>query len=140
MKVTGEAGNDQLSFDATGVSMDHATMKVGFYGGADNDTINMAYSGLVDHGGVSLFAFGEEGNDFIGMSMLADPASVAPAPGGFRGIIEAGDNNDTIYFEVSAPDSVSTEQTSIDGGGGTDLAVTDLDPSHVTNCENVLPL
>lgn len=137
MKVVGENGNDHIALDATGVTMDHATMKIGFYGGAGNDQIDMAYSGLVDHGGVSFFAFGNEDNDTIRLSMLADPASIAPAPGGFRGIIEADDGNDAIFFKHSAPSTVSTDQLSIDGGDGTDHAHTSLDPADVSNCEVV---
>src|SRR5262249_41660554 len=62
MKVVGEQGDDQLLLDAMGVTMDHATMKIGFYGGLGNDKISMDYSGFVDHGGISLFAFGDEGS------------------------------------------------------------------------------
>src|SRR6185369_4996106 len=116
IKVVGENGNDNLALDATGVTMDHATMKIAFYGGAGNDQIDMAYSGLVDHGGVSFFAFGNEDNDTIGISVLADPASVAPAPGGFRGFIEGNDGDDNIFYNLSASDSVSTDQVGIDGG------------------------
>lgn len=137
MKVVGEAGNDRITLDASGVTMDHATMKIGFYGGEGNDQIDMVFSGLVDHGGVSFFAFGNEGNDTIRLSMSADPASVAPAPGGFRGIVDAGDGNDGIFFELSAPATVSADQVKIDGGAGIDHALTNLDPADVINCEIV---
>lgn len=137
MKVVGEHGNDQILFDAPGVTMDHATMKIAYYGGLGNDDIRMNYSGLVDHGGVSFFAFGNEENDIIRLSMVADPASDAPAPGGFRGIVDAGEGNDGIFYNLAAPSAVSTDQTSIDGGGGIDHALTNLDAGSVSNVENL---
>jgi hypothetical protein len=137
MKVVGERGNDQIQLDAVGVTMDHATMKIGFYGGEGNDQIDMAFSGLVDQGGISFFAFGNEDNDTIRLSMIADPASVAPAPGGFRGIIDAGDGNDAIFFQVLASSAVSTAQTSIDGGDAIDHALTNIDLGNVTNVEHL---
>jgi hypothetical protein len=137
MNVTGDRGDDRLVLDANGVTMDHATMKIAFHGGDGNDVLGMAYSGHVDHGGVSLFAFGDRGDDTIGLWMAADAPSVAPAPGGFRGIIDGGLNNDTLLFHLDAPPAVGTAPTSIDGGAGNDLAITDIDTAHVNNVETV---
>src|SRR5262249_26576844 len=80
MKVVGEAGNDTLLFNADHVAMHQATMKIAYYGGDGNDTIGMGYAGLLDHGGVSFFAYGEAGRDLIGQFYNVDPASVAPHP------------------------------------------------------------
>ncbi len=138
MKVVGEDGNDRMFFDAGGgVDMDHSTMKIAFYGGQGDDIIGMSYQGLNDHGGVSFFAYGNEGNDTIRMSMVADRGSVAPAPGGFRGIIEGNDGDDDIYFHLSASSDVSTYQTSINGGRGRDRATTNIDPTHITDVESI---
>lgn len=135
MKVVGEDGNDRMFLDAGNVTMDRATMKIGFYGGEGDDLIGMNYSGLDNYGGVSFFAYGNQGNDTIRMSMWADPASVAPAPGGFRGIIEGNEGDDFIYFDLTAPASVGQAQTSIDGGDGRDIAMTNIDTAHVFNVE-----
>ncbi len=138
MKVVGEEGNDRMFFDAGGgVDMDHSTMKISFYGGLGDDILGMAYNGLNDHGGVSFFAYGNEGNDTIRMSMVADPASVSPAPGGFRGIIEGNDGDDDIYFHLSAPRAVSTVESSINGGRGRDRAYTNIDPTKIFEVENI---
>lgn len=138
MKVVGEDGNDRMFLDAGDTDMRYATMKMAFYGGQGDDIIGMNYAGLVDHGGVSFFAYGNEGNDQIRMSMIADPASVAPAPGGFRGIIEGNDGDDTIYFDLSASSAVGHDQTSIDGGRGADRAFTNIDTAHIYNIESLV--
>src|SRR4030095_3484056 len=98
-----------------------ATMKIGFYGGEGNDQIDMSYDGHLDHGGVSFFAYGNEGDDTIRLNMVADDTSVAPHPGGVRGIVEGGDGNDAIFFHQAAPADVSTPgfNNSIDAGAGT---------------------
>jgi hypothetical protein len=139
MKIVGEAGDDRLSVDATGVTMDHATMKLGFYGGGGNDQIAMTYDGHLDHGGVTLEAFGDVGNDTIRLTMVADATSVAPHPGGFRGIIDGGDGNDAIFYHQAAPVTVSTPgfNNFIEAGSGTDTVHTDLDPALVSNAENL---
>jgi hypothetical protein len=141
MKVVGEQGDDRIALDATGVTMDHATMKIGFYGGEGNDQIAMTYSGHNDHGGVSLFAYGNEGDDTIRMTMAADDTSVAPHPGGFRGVVEGGDGNDAIFFHYVAPVAVSNSvETMIDAGSGTDTVHTDLDPVLVFDAESIQSL
>jgi hypothetical protein len=139
MKVVGEQGNDRISIDAAGVTMDHATMKIGFYGGEGNDQIDMGYNGHLDQGGVSFFAYGNEGNDTIRLAMVADDTSVAAHPAGFRGVVEGGDGNDAIFFHQAAPAAVSTPgfNNSIDAGDGTDTVHTDLDPLNVLNAETV---
>lgn len=140
MSVKGHEGNDSLLFDASGgVDMDHATMKIGFYGNEGDDRIGMTYAGLNDHGGVSFFGYGGDGNDLIRMSLWADPHSVAPSPGGFRAQAfgEAGD--DSILLLIDAPKAVDTWSSLIDGGDGkNDFAWTNLDPGQVTDCETIV--
>ena len=135
MKVVGEGGNDRLFFDAAQVDLHEATMKIGFHGGAGDDTIVMLYSGLLDHGGVSFFAYGDQDQDRIAMLFAIDPASVAPHPGGVRGFIEGGDGDDLMALLVDAPPAVSQFQTGIDGGTGNDIAWTNIPMSHVQNVE-----
>jgi hypothetical protein len=92
----------------------------------------MSYHGEND-GGVSFLAWGGAGDDLVRASMVADPGSVAPAPGGFRANLEgeAGDDQLTLY--ISAPREVAV-QGYIDGGEGTDQGITNSPVIEIKNC------
>ena len=131
--VKAHEGNDDLFFDAGGgVDMDHATMKIGFHGNDGDDRIGMSWAGLNDHGGVTFWSYGGEGNDLIRQSMWADPASVAPSPGGLRSIAEGQAGDDVIYNYVDAPWAVSTDSSYIDGGDDKDVGMGNV---KIFNCE-----
>lgn len=135
-KMHGLQGDDTLSLDATGVTVDAgAVLAATFFGGTGNDTLTATYQGGVN-GTLRVRLDGGTGEDTATAELTADAA----ATGSVDALVKGGTSDDLLTLNLTdnsgggGASTLSDVVGQIDGGNGFDTAVA-TDNVEVVRCE-----